>query len=162
MVVGQLYHEMEVKVVARQAWELYGTLLLSKLAKESLSGLVEKSEVLEGDGGVGTKMKITLVPGSASFRTLIEEFTNVDNEKYVKEAEVIEAGYLDLGFTYYRVRFEINEKGDDSSVIKTTVDYDVKEEAAANASYVNIEPMLKIAEATKKYLLENKAAKSAH
>ncbi|KAG7980667.1 hypothetical protein I3843_05G193900 [Carya illinoinensis] len=80
---------MEVKVVAREAWELYGTLLLSKLAKESLSGLVEKSEVLEGDGGVGTKMKITLVPGSAGFRTLIEEFTNVDNEKYVKEAEVI-------------------------------------------------------------------------
>ncbi|KAG6655437.1 hypothetical protein CIPAW_05G216000 [Carya illinoinensis] len=133
MVVGQLYHEMEVKVVARETWEPYGTLLLSKLAKESLSGLVEKSEVLEGDGGVGTKMKITLVPG-----------------------------YLDLGFTYYRVRFEIIEKGDDSSVIKTTVDYDVKEEAAANASYVNIEPMLKIAEATKKYLLENKAAKSAH
>lgn len=63
MVVGQLYHEMEVKVVARETWELYGTLLLSKLAKESLSGLVEKSEVLEGDGGVGTKMKITLVPG---------------------------------------------------------------------------------------------------
>ncbi|KAG6714617.1 hypothetical protein I3842_05G210300 [Carya illinoinensis] len=150
MVVGQLYHEMEVKVVARETWELCGTLLLSKLAKESLSGLVEKSEVLEGDGGVGTKMKITLVP----------EFANVDNEKYVKEAEVIEAGYLDLGFTYYRVRFEIIEKGDDSSVIKTTVDYDVKEEVAANASYVNIEPMLKIAEATKKYLLDIKIAET--
>lgn len=50
---------------------------------------------------------------SAGFRTLIEEFTNVDNEKYVKEAEVIEAGYLDLRFNYYRVRFEIVEKGDE-------------------------------------------------
>jgi hypothetical protein len=32
-----------------------------------------------------------------------EKYTKVDNEKRLKEAEVIEGGYLELGFTLFRV-----------------------------------------------------------
>lgn len=64
-----------------------------------------------------------------------------------------------MGFTFYRVSFEIVEKGNDSCIIKTTVEYDVKEEAAANASnVVSIEPFAKVAEAAKNHLLKNKTA----
>jgi hypothetical protein len=76
----------------------------------------------------------------------------------LKEVQVIEGGYLDIGFTLYRVLFEIIEKGDDSCIIKSTIEFDVKEEAAANASYVTIEPLAKVAELAKTLLIKNKVA----
>ncbi|KAG6655436.1 hypothetical protein CIPAW_05G215900 [Carya illinoinensis] len=88
--VGKLSHEIEVNVPASEAWELYGTLRLGKLiVEEAFPGVIEKIEVIEGGGEAGTIVKIIPETGSAGFRTLVEEFTNVDNEKYVKEAEVI-------------------------------------------------------------------------
>lgn len=92
-------------------------------------------------------------PGFTSYK---EKFTKIDHEKRLKETEVVEGGLLDYGFTLYLVRFEIIEKGADSCIIKTTVEYDVKEEAAANASIVTIEPLAKIVEMTKNYLIKSK------
>lgn len=94
------------------------------------------------------------------FAGLKEKFTKVDHEKRLKEVQVFEGGYLDAGFTLYRVRFENIEKGDDSCIIKTTIEYDIKEEAAANASYVDIEPLVKVAELAKTLLIKNKADKA--
>jgi hypothetical protein len=62
-VVGQLSHKVEVNVAASEAWELYGTLQLVKLVKEELSTLLEKTETIQGDGGVGTIFKLTFPPG---------------------------------------------------------------------------------------------------
>jgi hypothetical protein len=101
--------------------------------------------------------------GTPGFSSLKEKFTKVDHEKRLKEVQVIEGGYLDVGFTLYRVRFEIIEKGVDSCIIKTTIEYDIKEEeAAAIATYVNIEPLAKVAELAKAHLIKNKAAKGDH
>ena len=61
--VGQVSHEVEVNVSANEAWELYGTLQFSKLVEEVLSNFTEKIEVIEGDGGVGTIIKLTFAPG---------------------------------------------------------------------------------------------------
>ena len=38
-----------------------------------------------------------------------------------------------MRFTLYRIRFEIFEKGDDSCIIKATIEYDVKEKANISA-----------------------------
>ncbi|XP_059435320.1 norbelladine synthase-like [Corylus avellana] len=156
--VGQVSNEVEVNVAASEAWEIYGTLRLAKVVEEALSGLNQKVEVIEGDGGVGTVLKLTFGTAGAPFASLKEKFTKVDHEKRLKEVQVIEGGYLDIGFTLYRVRFEIIEKGDDSCIIKSTIEFNVKEEAAANASYVTIEPLAKVAEFAKTHLLKNKAA----
>jgi hypothetical protein len=64
-----------------------------------------------------------------------------------------------MGFTFYHVPFETIEEGEDPCIIKTTIEYDIKEEAAANASYVTIEPLAKVAQLAKAYLIKNKAAK---
>uniref|UniRef100_A0A2N9IZ34 Bet v I/Major latex protein domain-containing protein n=1 Tax=Fagus sylvatica TaxID=28930 RepID=A0A2N9IZ34_FAGSY len=156
---GQLSHEVEVNVPASEAWELYGTLRLAKLVREELS-VIEKM-VIEGDGGIGTILDLTFVSGTplSGYR---EKFTKVDNEKRVKETEVIEGGYLELGFTLFRARFEIIEKDNDSCVLKNSIEYEVKEDAAANASYAKIHVVAKIAELAKNHLIKNKAAKDAH
>jgi len=69
---------------------------------------------------------------------------------------------LELGFTLFRVRLEVIEKGEESSIIKSTIEYEVKEENAANASLVTIQPLATIAELAKNYLNKNKAAKEAN
>ena len=77
----------------------------------------------------------------------------MDDEKRVKESQVIEGGFLDLGFTLYRVRLEIIEKTQVSSIIKSTIEYHVNEDAAANASLVSIQPFADIALTVKNSLL---------
>ena len=68
---------------------------------------------------------------------------------------------MELGFTLFRVRLEIIEKGQDSSIIKYTIEYEVKEEAKDNASFVSIQGLSEIAQVAKIHLNKNKVAKEA-
>ncbi|GLT90271.1 hypothetical protein SLE2022_082140 [Rubroshorea leprosula] len=154
---GQVSHELEViNVPASAAWELYGTTRLAKLIQEGLKDVIHKLEFVEGDGGVGTIIKLDfgVIPGITCYK---EKITKIDNVKRVKETEDVEGGYQDLGFTLYRIRFEVMEKDKDSCIIKSTFEYDIKEEAAANASIITIQPLAKIAELAKDQLINNKA-----
>ncbi|KAI3523214.1 hypothetical protein L1887_01272 [Cichorium endivia] len=152
---GALSEEAEVKVPASKAWELYGTLEIGKLV---VGKILQAVEVEEGDGGVGTILKLTLLPG-LGFEYYKEKFTKVDNENKAKETEVVEGGFLDIGFTLYRIRFEIKENPKDNSgsscVVKLTLEYEVKEEAAANASFATNEPLLAILNVGNEHLLKS-------
>ena len=92
-------------------------------------------------------------PGFAGYK---EKFIEIDNKKQVRVTDVVEGGYLDVGFTLFRVIFEIIEKGSDSCIIRSIIEYELKEEAAANASFVSIDTVAKIAEISKNYLLNNR------
>lgn len=74
----------------------------------------------------------------------------------MKETEVVEGGYLDLGFTLYLVRFEIFEKDNNSSIVKSTIEYEVKDKFAANASVVSIDGLANIALLAKNHLTKPK------
>ncbi|CAN6223906.1 unnamed protein product [Urochloa humidicola] len=80
----------------------------------------------------------------------------VDNEKYIKEAEVIEGGVLDLGFQKYVVRFEIIGQEDGTTIIRSTIEYKVDAEHTSNASLVSTGALASIAEAITKYIKEQK------
>ena len=82
----------------------------------------------------------------------------MDNENRIKENELIEGGYLEAGFTLFRIRFEVIEKGEESSIIKTTLEYELKEEASANASLVSyaIQEADNVAKLAKIHLNKNK------
>ncbi|CAK9138420.1 unnamed protein product [Ilex paraguariensis] len=153
--LGTISEEMVIDVSASKAWEVYGTLQLAKIVEEELSNVLDKIEVIEGDGGAGTVLKLIFPPGTPGLTSYKEKFTKVDDEKRVKEAEVIEGGYLDLGFTLYRVRFEIIEKGENSCVTKSTIEYEIKEEASANAAFVTIQPLVAVMKAAADYLIKN-------
>ncbi|XP_076935296.1 non-canonical heme oxygenase HOZ, chloroplastic-like [Bidens hawaiensis] len=75
-----------------------------------------------------------------------EKFTKVDNTNMLKETEVVEGWFLDIGFDLYRVRIEIQENLNDdpdlSCILKLIVEYEVKYALAANALLVTIEPLL--------------------
>ncbi|KAK3035494.1 hypothetical protein RJ639_033953 [Escallonia herrerae] len=146
---GTLSDGLEVNVPAQEAWKIYGTLQITHVTHT-----FDKIEVLQGDGGVGTTLKLTLPAGTTVFSSYEEMYTKVD-EKMIKEAEVISGGYFDLGFTLYRTRFEIIEKSKTSCIPKTTIEYDVNEEEVANFTYVSILPMISMRKDIATYLLEN-------
>ncbi|KAD3337335.1 hypothetical protein E3N88_32855 [Mikania micrantha] len=83
----------------------------------------------------------------------------IDNENMVKETEIIEGGYLDFGFTLYRVRIEVKDNPKDetgsSCVVKITIEYEVKEEAIANASLATIEPFVVLMKFANEHLLSS-------
>ncbi|CAN6236100.1 unnamed protein product, partial [Urochloa humidicola] len=68
--------------------------------------VLHQVEVVRGDGGVGTVIKVTLPPGIPGRHSYKEEFVKIDNENRVKEAAVIEGDILELGFITYVTRFE--------------------------------------------------------
>ncbi|PWA93624.1 S-norcoclaurine synthase 1 [Artemisia annua] len=136
---GTLSEEVELKVSASKAWAIFGTVELAKL---SVGKVLDAVDVVEGDGGTGTILKLKFKPGG-NFTYYKEKFTKVDNQNMVKIAESVEGGYLDLGFNFYRVTFEIKDNPKDetssSCIVKLIIEYDVKEEFASNASLINTE-----------------------
>ncbi|KAF0892229.1 hypothetical protein E2562_014819 [Oryza meyeriana var. granulata] len=85
-----------------------------------------------------------------------EKFIKIDNENYIKEAEVIEGGFLDHGFQNYVVRIEIIGKAGKSSVIRSTIEFEVED--ASKASSVSTSGLAAIAEAVIKYMKEQRSA----
>ncbi|ONK71966.1 uncharacterized protein A4U43_C04F14270 [Asparagus officinalis] len=158
---GSLSHELEVALPAYEVWEVYSTLRLAELTVDLLPDVVSKFEVEEGDGGVGTVLRLTLGPGAPGMTYYKEKFIKIDHEKRLKDAIVVEGGYLNLGFSSYLVRFEILEKSSDSSIIKSTIEYELPDEHAANASFVTTAALAAIAEGVSKHLTEKKKATEA-
>lgn len=54
---------------ASKAWAVYGTLELAKLV---VGKVVDAVEVVEGDGGMGTIMIITLNPGMSLYYKMLD------------------------------------------------------------------------------------------
>lgn len=81
----------------------------------------------------------------------------MDDEKRVKVAELIEGGYLDLGFTSFGVRIEVieNKKDESSCTIKFTAEYKIKDDPAANASFFTTQPYVDIMKVGADYLIKN-------
>ncbi|KAK2977852.1 hypothetical protein RJ640_017052 [Escallonia rubra] len=77
-----------------------------------------------------------IVSCALAFSSYKEKYTTVDHAKRVKVVEVVEGGFLNLGFNLFRFRFDITKKCGNSCIAKGTVEYDLKEEAATNASSV--------------------------
>ncbi|KAM0867232.1 hypothetical protein ACQ4PT_042115 [Festuca glaucescens] len=118
-------HEFETDVPASELWEIYGTLRAAELLPQLLPQALAKAELVSGDGGVGTILQLTFPPGIPGVQRNMEKFTKVDNVNYFKESEIIDGDILKIGFLHYMYRFEIIAKGPSSSVIRSTIEYEI-------------------------------------
>ncbi|KAI3695970.1 hypothetical protein L1987_78976 [Smallanthus sonchifolius] len=148
--------EMEVKASITKAWDVYSTLKLAMIIQSKLGHLFG-IDVLEGDGGVNTVIKVTPrsdVPGLTVYK---ERFTKVDHEKRMKEVELIEGGFLELGFTSYRIKSEFLEnQTDDSFILRATFEYEADEDVIANAeATASIKPIMSMFEFANNYIENN-------
>ncbi|KAK3005040.1 hypothetical protein RJ639_017839 [Escallonia herrerae] len=100
---GSVATEMEIQAPARKAWALYGTVDLTVITVPKYLAAVD---IVEGDGGEGSIAKLTPLTGTTFTLSRLdmrspfyEKFTKVDNKHMVKETEITQGGFLDLGFT---------------------------------------------------------------
>ncbi|KAK4363669.1 hypothetical protein RND71_018910 [Anisodus tanguticus] len=91
---------------------------------------------------------------------IVKELPNIVHKVDILEAQVVEGGLLDLGFILYKVKFEVIEKDKETCITKTTIEYEVKEEEAANASFVSIQPFVAIMNLVAKRLTQSKDGQS--
>ncbi|RCV37722.1 hypothetical protein SEVIR_8G087400v4 [Setaria viridis] len=154
---GSLCHDLVTGLDAADVWEVYGGLLVGNLIPKLLPEVFSKVELVEGDGGVGTVLLVTFPPGTPGSETMEEKFIKVDNENYIKEALVTKGGFLDHGFQKYLVRIKIIGKGEKTSIIRSTIEYEVDHEHASNPPVPSTSGLAAIAEAITKYIKEQKA-----
>ncbi|KAJ0970842.1 hypothetical protein J5N97_018801 [Dioscorea zingiberensis] len=154
---GTLSHELEVGLSADEIWVVYRSLELADLVVKLLPNIIQKVELVEGDGGVGTVLHVYFPPGTPLVQSYKEKFTKIDDEKRVKEAHVVEGGYLQLGFLFYMVRFEVIAQSETTSVVKSTIEYEIEEKFATNSSLVSTYALAIIHETVGKYLIEKKS-----
>ncbi|KAK8527386.1 hypothetical protein V6N13_085217 [Hibiscus sabdariffa] len=152
-----LTNELQVNVAASRVWELYRHLGISRLAAQQLQNVIHNVQVLEGDGGVGTKLKLTFAPGNSSYT---ERFIEIDDEKKVKVAKGLEGGCLAIGCSVQIVRLEIIEKTSDSCIIRSDIGYAVKEEFEANDPKPNIQLLAVAAQIAKRFLESSETSAS--
>lgn len=81
-----------------------------------------------------------------------EIFIQADDEQRVKESEVIEGGFKDVGFDVYRYRFHIIEKNGESSIIRSSVEYEIDDKLQEIASQATTKQMEALNEVVGKYL----------
>ncbi|CAM8959223.1 unnamed protein product [Rhodiola kirilowii] len=151
---GTLTSELPVAAPASAVWSAYRGVELGALVTKLLSDVLGVVETVEGDGGVGTVMKVTFLPGMPGPGYMKEVFTKMDDEARLKETETIEGGFLALGFDLYRVRLEVLETGEASSVIRSSIEYEIRDELAEMAVHVTTKPLEVVAEAVGKYVVE--------
>uniref|UniRef100_A0A0D3FZL2 Bet v I/Major latex protein domain-containing protein n=1 Tax=Oryza barthii TaxID=65489 RepID=A0A0D3FZL2_9ORYZ len=148
---GSVCHELETGLPAAEVWEVYGGFLVAQLLPQLVPEVFSKVELVEGDGGVGSVLHVVFAP-----EFMKEKFIKIDNENYIKEAEVIEGGFLDQGFKKYVVRIEIIGKTDNSSVLRSTIEFEAED--ASKASSVSTGGLAAIAEAVTKYMREQRSS----
>ncbi|GMI78908.1 hypothetical protein HRI_001560100 [Hibiscus trionum] len=141
-----------VGIPATVVWDLYGGAKLGRLVDKLLADVIGKVEIVEGDGGVGTIIKLTFPPGGQMTGDMVEIIAKVDDENRVRENEVIEGGFKDLGFDLFRFRLEIIEKDSESCIIRSSMEYEIDDELEDVVSrYVSIRPLKIIAETAGKH-----------
>ncbi|CAN6249967.1 unnamed protein product [Urochloa humidicola] len=154
---GSLCHEYETELPAADVWEVYGGLLVGQLVPQLVPEVYPKVELVEGDGSVGTVFLVSFPPGTPGSSTFKEKFIKIDNENYIKEALIIEGGFLDRGFQKYLVRIEIIGKEEKASIIRSTIEYEVDDGHKDNPPVASTSGLAVIAEAITKYIKEKRA-----
>jgi hypothetical protein len=151
---GQLTADTPVAAPAAAVWEVYNGLKLGKVVSELCADTFGTVETLEGDGGVGTIVKLTFPPGTPDEPNyLTEKFIKIDHENRIKETEFIEGGYNKIGLDFCGARLEILE-GDSSKscIVRSSMVYEGDDELSSVVSMFSTEPLEVLAKTVDKYL----------
>ena len=145
--------ETTVKVAAEEFWDACRDIKRVRILHEVLGGMVGEPRVEHGDGGVGTIVSVANPPESFWGKSGTKElYRMIDDEKRITEVEVIEGGVKDLGFDYFLIRVEIIEKDPQTTIVRSTVDYEIYDKLAHKVSLVKMEYFQTSIEAIAKYL----------
>ncbi|KAI3837196.1 hypothetical protein MKX03_010761 [Papaver bracteatum] len=155
-------NEMDViGASADEIWAVYGSKDLWKLMVKLQPDVFERVNLVAFDGGVGTIIHMVMTPGFKG-RHLPDfdvELVRIDHGNKVLVVRQTRGGYLDLGYSFFQITFEILAKDDGSCVIRTTTSVEI-DEKFDYASTVAVDEIYGMAKAIAKYVIDNKARKN--
>ncbi|MCL7049457.1 hypothetical protein MKW94_010491 [Papaver nudicaule] len=158
----EFINEFQVDVCADDVWAVYSSPNFPALTVQLLPGILKSKDILEGDGsGVGTVLRVVLLPAHGlPLPVCKEKIVTLNHEKRLKELQMIEGGYLELGCTSSMLSFEILEKERNSCVVKTVTKYEVPDDLAAGISghlHTFLDAGIAIARGVSKYIIQQKS-----
>ncbi|KAI3897772.1 hypothetical protein MKW92_042099 [Papaver armeniacum] len=155
-------NEMDViGASADEIWAVYSSKDLWKLMVKLQPDVFERVYLVAFDGGVGTIIHMVMTPGfkGLNLHDFDVELVRIDHGNKVLVVQQTRGGYLDLGYSFFQITFEILAKDDSSCVIRTTTSVETDEKFDSNASTVAVDEIYGMAKAIAKYVLDNKARK---
>ncbi|KAL9420329.1 hypothetical protein AB3S75_037995 [Citrus x aurantiifolia] len=156
---GQMVVETTVKVAAEEFWDAYRDIKRVRILHELLGEMVGEPRVEHGDGGVGTIVSIANPQEAFWGKSDTKElYRMIDDKKRITEVEIIEGGVKDLGADYILTRAEIIEKDPQTTIVRSTVDYEINDKLAHKVSLIKMEYFQTAIEAIAKYLNTEKKA----
>ncbi|KAM3337038.1 hypothetical protein P3S68_032738 [Capsicum galapagoense] len=78
--LGKFSEQIQINAPISVVWNLYGTLKMANFLVEKLPNIVEKVNLIEGNGRTGSVLQVN-VPGNPPYK---EKYVLVDDEKKVK------------------------------------------------------------------------------
>ncbi|KAI3991606.1 hypothetical protein MKX01_015091 [Papaver californicum] len=159
---GHATNEMDViGASADEIWAVYGSKDLWKLMTKLQPDIFDRVGLVAFDGGVGTIIHMVTTPGlnGLHIHDFDVELVRIDHDNKVLVVQQIRGGYLDLGYSFFRITFEVLAKDDSSCVIRTTTSVEMDQKFESNASVIAVDEIYGMAKAIAKYVLDNKARK---
>ncbi|MCL7049088.1 hypothetical protein MKW94_015908 [Papaver nudicaule] len=156
----EFINEFEVNASADDVWAIYSSSNLRTSAVQLLPNILKSKDILEGDGySVGTVFRVVLLPGHVT-PMFKEKIVTVDHQRRLKELEMIEGGYLEMGCTFCMLSFEILVKERNSCVIKTVTKHEINDDLATSVSghfHTYFDGGVTIAQGVSKHIAKQKA-----
>ncbi|KAI3837236.1 hypothetical protein MKX03_004121 [Papaver bracteatum] len=145
---------------ADDVWAIYTAPNFPTLSAQLLSGLLKSKDIVEGDGcSVGTIFSVVFLPGCV-VPMHKEKIVTVNHEKRLKEIQMIEGGYLEMGCTFCMLSFEILVKERNSCIIKTVTKYEINDDLASGVSchfHTGFDMLVALARQVSKHITDKNA-----
>lgn len=161
---GNLVSDMKVNLPADEVWDVYRSKDFGDLLLKLLPGYFKAIDVVTGDGGVGSIIKVTLQPGLSSqpcvllkkmlvritsthsviklrnFSSVsgtsswLDQIVELDDKTMTRILHRVQGGHLDNGFTLFDAGYRVVKKEKNSCVIKAITSFQIRADSLANAS----------------------------
>ncbi|RDX79568.1 Phytohormone-binding protein, partial [Mucuna pruriens] len=125
-------NKTEVSVGLKTLWQAVSKDLAIIIAK-SIPNIVKDAKVIEGDGGVGTIFLFTFFSGVSPVSYQKEKITELDEISHEIGLQVVEGGYLNQGFAFYKTSFQFSAIEEHKTLVNVKISYDYESDTEESA-----------------------------
>ncbi|XP_057453736.1 phytohormone-binding protein-like [Lotus japonicus] len=119
----ELNNKVEVCVELETLWQALSKDLTVTLPTV-IPNVVKGVQVVEGNGGIGTIFLFTFFSGVSPVSYQSEKIIVLDEVSHEIGLQVVDGGYLNQGFSYYRTNFQLSAMGEHKTLVKVKISYE--------------------------------------
>ncbi|KAK7405194.1 hypothetical protein VNO78_06393 [Psophocarpus tetragonolobus] len=141
----ELNGKIEVSIGLEALWQAWAKDMIVTIPKV-MPNVVKDVKVIEGDGGVGSILLFTFFSDMTPISSKKETITDLDENSHEFGYQVLEGGYLENGYSCYKINFKLSAIEEHKTLINVKITYDCKSDIEEST------PPLKTLESTLFYI----------